>query len=633
MVFKQSEVFWRQRDIPVESLLETARAMEREGRVAAAAAAYRQLMRVSPNDPDALIGLSELSARLGNLNASVDALRLVCRRYPDNHALQFRLAEREHARGHNEVATSIWRQLAQRDPQDGTDYRWRGQALEKLGRTDEARAAYVVSAKIAPDDAETFCDLGRLDISAGRNRDGLRNLLRAVELSPKDGLPLSWLARAMLSQDRLEEALKTASTAVDLSPDKPACWIALGRVETGRMALRQAANAFYRALSIDPRSVEAHTGLAELRLAQGRADEAHASYSLAMALSVSDDAPPVPLDAILSVGGQQEDLPGYMLPPGGVTSSVIVIGTSRIGDLDRTLTGLAAQTLRPDSYQVVVVDTSAEHVCAPVVARFAPRFQNFKHLRAEGTDWIDGWNSAVAAADGGVFVVVGEGVRPLPTFLENLLRPFRDADTLLAMPRVLPGFDKTPSNWLGGMLSPAGGGWRLEAYGCVDPGEEEVSLRASEASADCFAISRELLERCSGPHPGDTSLERLQFAGPGAASLLTEAEANAVPCHYAAGATAIRRIDGRWIEPNGLFRRAFRRGVTASFEDIRADSVQVIEGSVPVSPPLEWVGPMDLPVDEILKSGWRQGYAWHQREVNRDKGLWRFVLKGSYRNY
>ena len=106
-----------------------------------------------------------------------------------------------------------------------------------------------------------------------------------------------------------------------------------------------------------------------------------------------------------------------------------------------------------------------------------------------------------------------------------------------------------------------------------------------------------------------------------------------MPCHYAAGATAIRRIDGRWIEPNGLFRRAFRRGVTASFEDIRADSVQVIEGSVPVSPPLEWVGPMDLPVDEILKSGWRQGYAWHQREVNRDKGLWRFVLKGSYRNY
>ena len=215
MVFKQSEVFWRQRDIPVESLLETARALEREGRVAAAAAAYRQLMRVSPNDPDALIGLSELSARLGNLNASVDALRPVCRRYPDNHALQFRLAEREHARGHNEVATTIWRQMAQRDPQDGADYRWRGQALEKLGRIDEARAAYVVSAKIAPDDAETFCDLGRLDISAGRNRDGLRNLLRAIELSPKDGLPLSWLARAMLSQDRLEEALKAASTAVE----------------------------------------------------------------------------------------------------------------------------------------------------------------------------------------------------------------------------------------------------------------------------------------------------------------------------------------------------------------------------------------------------------------------------------
>jgi tetratricopeptide (TPR) repeat protein len=630
---QQSEVFWRQRDIPLESLIENARDFLREGAYASAAATFHQALRLFPGNTDALIGLARLSEKLGNIGAALSALRKVEKRHPDNCALQFELARLEQARGRTETARGIYHRLVSRDPVDAADYRWRGLAQEKLGHPDEARAALVVAAKISPDDAESFRELGRIDVRAGRTRDGLRSLVRALELNPDDGGALAWLALAMLMQDRLEEALKSAVTAVEKAPEKAETLIALGRVQTARMAPKEAAQAFYRALAIDPRSSEAHAGLAELRLAQGRAEEAHAGFTLSAALEAGQKAPDIELDSLTAIGGHQEDLSGFMIPPGAVTASVVVISGGRIGDLDRTLESLSRQTLRHDSFEVAVVDTTPEQAGAPVAARFAENLPRLAHMPSEAPDWIGGWNTAVRHTTGSVIVVIGEGVRPAPAFLESILRPFRDPDLALAAGRVLPGFQETPGAWIGAMLRPGECGFHLGDFGCQDFGEEDFDIRPTEIPADCFAVSRLLVDRCRTPFPGSTPLDRLQYAGSGAAALLMEAEAEGAYCHYAAAATAIRRIDRKAITTDGLFRKAFRDGVVASFEDSRAGHVQPAGVTAPTSPPLEWSGPSDMPGDEILTSGRQLGYAWHQREMARDPVLRRHVLQGSYRDY
>ena len=628
---EQSEAFWRRRDVPLEVLVGNARALEREGSLAAAAMTWRQALRLFPGDAQALLGLAALSERLGNLDAAAGAVKLVAERslLPEHF---FRLAEIERARGRNETAANIWRAIAGADPSDHRDYLDRGLAMEKLGNMAEARAALVVAAKIEPKDAAAFYHLGRIDTAAGRGRDGLKNLARALEIDPKHGLATAWVARAFLMQDRLEEALQVAHRATETAPDEAGAWAALGRVQSARLASREASSAFYRALSLDPRSIEAHAGLAEQRLAQGRAEEAHAGFTLAAALSATGAPPAVALDSILSVGGDQEVLSGYMHPPSGASVSVVIVAGGRIGNLDRCLDGLARQTLRADSIEIVIADITPEQANAPVARRFYEKLPHVLYLKADGADWLDGWKAASGRATGSVIVHLADGVRPLPDLLESLLRPFAEPDRHLVAGRVLPGFEETPGNWIGGMMSPVGKGWRLGHFDCLDAGDEDLAFRPAEALPDCLAISRLLLDRARGPHPGPAPLDRLQYAGPGLKALLDEADAGGVTCHYAAGAIAIRRIERKRVSMTGLFRTAFAEGVRLSFEDARAGEDRAPAVQAPVSPPMEWAGPADLPVDELLTSGRDQGYAWHRREMARDPALRRFVLKGSFRD-
>lgn len=628
---EQSEAFWRRRDVPLEVLVENARALEREGSLAAAAMTWRQALRLFPGDAQALLGLAGLSERLGNLDAAAGAVKLVAERslLPEHF---FRLAEIEHARGRNETAANIWRAIAGADPSDHRDYLDRGLAMEKLGNMAEARAALVVAAKIEPKDAQAFYHLGRIDTAAGRSRDGLRNLARALEIDPKHGLATAWVARAFLMQDRLEEALQVAHRATETAPDETGAWAALGRVQLARLAAREAASAFYRALSLDPRSIEAHAGLAEQRLSQGRAEEAHAGFTMAAALSATGAPPAVALDSILSVGGDQEVLSGYMHPPSGTSVSVVVVAGGRIGNLDRCLDGLARQTLRPDSIEIVIADITPEQANAPVARRYYEKLPHVLYLKADGATWLDGWKAASGRASGSVVVHLADSVRPLPDLLESLLRPFAEPDRHLVAGRVLPGFEETPGNWIGGMMSPVGRGWRLGHFDCLDAGDEDLAFRPAEALPDCLAISRILLDRARAPHPGPAPLDRLQYAGPGLKALLDEAEAAGESCHYAAGAIAMRRIDAKRISMTGLYRAAFAEGVKTSFEDARAGEDRTPAVQAPVSPPMEWSGPPDLPIDELLTEGRDKGYAWHRREMARDPALRRFVLKGSFRD-
>jgi len=121
-----------------QSLLNLAATHASAGRLKHAAAAYQQILRDDPEEPQALFGLGELFGRLGQL---FDALRYVSRAVEhsaDRPSYQLYYAQLLLDVGDNVGALDAADRLLRKQPQSARGHCLRATALGRLGRTDRA---------------------------------------------------------------------------------------------------------------------------------------------------------------------------------------------------------------------------------------------------------------------------------------------------------------------------------------------------------------------------------------------------------------------------------------------------------------------------------------------------------------
>jgi len=224
--------------------LRDAKALHRAGDLAGAERAYDALLRVAPDDAEALQFLGVLRLQQGRRAEAVALLERALAIAPANLACLNNL----------------------------------GNALHAAGRHADAAARYRAALESSPGNPEILANLGSALAAAGRYEDALAACDAALSAGPRTPRVLVKRAIALSGLDRLEEALVAFDEALSLDPSSAEAHRNRGVVLHALARDGEAISAYRRAIELQPADPEAHWNLGHALLRAGRAAEAWPEY-------------------------------------------------------------------------------------------------------------------------------------------------------------------------------------------------------------------------------------------------------------------------------------------------------------------------------------------------------------------
>ena len=218
------------------TLLETAIALHKQGRLQQAVAAYQDVLRLDGANAGAMHGLGLLLQQNGQ------------------HAL----------------AVDVISQAIAIDPKVAGMYANRGLALGALGRLEEAVADHARATALAPALAPAHVNLAGALRSLGRLDEALQSYDRALALQPARADAHTDRGAVLEALGRLDEAVAAYDQALALAPGQVAAWFNRGNALKKLKRLADAIASYERAIALAPDFAMARYNLAVCLLLEGR---------------------------------------------------------------------------------------------------------------------------------------------------------------------------------------------------------------------------------------------------------------------------------------------------------------------------------------------------------------------------
>jgi tetratricopeptide (TPR) repeat protein len=215
----------------------------RRGLLDEAAALYKRVLAMRPNQPDALHLLGRIADAKGE---AAGALMLIDRAIAaDGHTAAFHVS--------------------------------RGSVLLSLGRADEAKHALQQALRLDPNSAEAHNTLGNALLRSGERNAAVECYRRALAIRPQYAEAHNNLGSALRALGRLDEGETELRYAIELRPGYASALANLGLVLQERR-YSEALEAYDEAIAADPAHAAARGNRAMLLLLLGRLREGFAEY-------------------------------------------------------------------------------------------------------------------------------------------------------------------------------------------------------------------------------------------------------------------------------------------------------------------------------------------------------------------
>jgi predicted O-linked N-acetylglucosamine transferase (SPINDLY family) len=264
-----------------DDLFAAAVAVHRSGDLAAAEAAYRDLLRAVPNYAAALSNLGAVRAKLGDEGEAVRLYQLALAARPNFPDALYNLGNIHRRAGRLQEAGELFRLCTQADPDHAPAHFNLGVVAAQFNAYAEAEAAF------------------RRVTEIEGTAEAVPPLRAYADAFPDDPAGPFQLALALAAAGQAADAVGLLQTVLKRTPNDADAHNALGLAQASLGRQDDAVHHFERAVSLKPELAEAWSNLAVCLAEQGRTDEA--VDALRKALEVRPDAPLIHSNLLLNL--------------------------------------------------------------------------------------------------------------------------------------------------------------------------------------------------------------------------------------------------------------------------------------------------------------------------------------------
>lgn len=342
--------------VPIEEAslshaIHTAIVHHQAGRFADAEAIYRQVLQVAPDHADALHLLGLIAYQTGNSNLAIELITKAIAANPSS-AMYCNIGNALQALGRFDEAIRSFRTATQLKSDNVEAHNNLGNALQAKGQLNEAAASFRHALSIKPDYADAYINLGNV-LQTQSDLDGAIACFRhALSLRPGHAFTYYNLGNALKEQGKLDAAIEIYLQALSLQANHADLHLNLGNAFHEQGESEKAAECFHRALAIDANCTGAYNGLAAVNLSQGNVQSALELAILSLRIKETRETKTLIVSCVKDVSFEHAD-PGISK----LLSCAISEPWGRPGDLATAAISLVLSD--PDIKQCVERATSA----------------------------------------------------------------------------------------------------------------------------------------------------------------------------------------------------------------------------------------------------------------------------------
>ena len=246
----------------IPEALAAARGHQQAGRTAQAENIYREILRVDPNQADALYALGLLLNQLGRSAEAIDYLVRLTALHPENADFQCNLGVVYWTAGRREDATTSFRKALEIRPDFAQAHSHLGVTLTAQARLDEAVTHYQRALELRPNFVDALSNLAATLTDLGRHDEAIEHYRAAVAADSENPVRCNQLANAMRELGQVTESISWYERALSLRPAYPAALNNFGNALNHLGRLREAVDCYRKAVELQPGLIQARFNLA-----------------------------------------------------------------------------------------------------------------------------------------------------------------------------------------------------------------------------------------------------------------------------------------------------------------------------------------------------------------------------------
>jgi protein O-GlcNAc transferase len=235
------------------NLLQSGLQLHQRGELEAADALYQRVLRLDPNNADALYFRAVVAMQSARFDQAIPLLERVSRMRPGNAEVWNNLGSALKETGRRHEAIVQFRQAIVADPQFPQAHANLGAVLRIEGDLDGAQDCYRRALVLKPDHQGFMVNLWNLLHARGADAEADTILRRMVANAPQDAESANSMGKIFFDRREAGEARRYFELAISRRPNFSDAWSNLGEALYRESRVEEASAAFARAFAITPR--------------------------------------------------------------------------------------------------------------------------------------------------------------------------------------------------------------------------------------------------------------------------------------------------------------------------------------------------------------------------------------------
>jgi tetratricopeptide (TPR) repeat protein len=182
-----------------------------------------------------------------------------------------------------------FKQILKKQPDSAAAHMLMGEALDGLGKTEEAIAEFQAAARVSPREPDVHFGLGYLHWKSHHYEEALREFQAELSVDPRHAQSLLYIGDIEMKRENLDAALDSLRKCIDIDKKLRLAYLDLGAVLFQKKAFPESVSALKRAIELAPSLPDAHYRLGQVYRAQGRSVEAQKEFETVRRLHDKQD--------------------------------------------------------------------------------------------------------------------------------------------------------------------------------------------------------------------------------------------------------------------------------------------------------------------------------------------------------